>query len=79
MAKRIFAFNSRTRFFPDMQFSQNHKGRYNTWFKPKKSTHQWTFFFFAKSKKAYYWGILGQYPQNEIFPQKNPAQSVFYP
>ena len=34
--------------------------------------------FFAKSKKPYFWGVLGQYPQNEIFP-KNLAPSVFYP
>ena len=43
----------------------------------KQSIHHSTTFF-AKSKKPYFWGLLGQYPQNEIFP-KNLAPSVFYP
>ena len=42
MAESIFAFNLRTRFLPDIWFQQNHKGHYGAWFKPKKSTHQWT-------------------------------------
>ena len=38
----------------------------------KKSTHQWTF---AKSKKHYFQGIFGHYPQNEIFSQKSSPAS----
>ena len=31
------------------------------------------YFFFAKSKKPYFWGVLGHYPQNEIFSQKSDS------
>ena len=62
LAKSIFAFNPKTRFFPDMWFWENHKGYYSAWFKRKKSTHQWTIYF-AKSKKSYlrvFWCIISQ-------------------
>ena len=73
LAESIFAFNSRTRYFPDMQFSQNQKDHYSAWFQLKKSAHQWTIFFFlfAKSKKPYFGGVFGHYPQNETFSQKS--------
>ena len=77
LAKNVFAFNSRTRFFPDMRFCQNHKGHYGAWFKPKKSTYQWTISF-VKSKKSYFGGVLGHYPQSEIFSQKSGCASFLH-
>ena len=74
LAKNIFALNLRTRFFPDMRFYQNHKGHYGAWFKPKKSTYQWTTSF-VKSKKPYFGGVLGHYRQSEIFSQKSGCAS----
>ena len=71
-----FAFNSRTRFFPDMRFQQNHKGHCGAWFKSKKSTQQ-TLFCFAKCKKPYFCGVFGYYPQNEIFSQKSGSVSFW--
>ena len=35
--------------------------------------------FFAKSEKPYFWGLFGNYHQNDIFSPKNPAVPVFYP
>ena len=63
LAKSIFVFNSRTTFFFDMQFQQNDKGNYGQWFKPKKPTHPWAFFLFAKSKQSYFRGVFWHYPQ----------------
>ena len=70
LAKSIFEHNLRTRFFPDMGFSQKVDNNYGASFTSKKSTHQWTKFF-AKSKKHHFWGIFGHYPQNEIFFKKS--------
>ena len=69
LAESIFEHNLRTRFFPDMRFSQKVDNNYGASFKTKKSTHQWTKFF-AKSKKHHFWGIFGHYTQNEIFFKK---------
>ena len=77
LAKNVFAFNSRTRFFPDMWFYQNHKSHYGAWFKPKKSTYQWTISF-VKSKKSYFGGVLGHHPQSEIFSQKSGCASFLH-
>ena len=76
LAKSIFAYNSRTQFFPDIQFSQNHKDNYSALFKPKKSTHQWIsfnkiFIINWNPKKPYFGVILGPYPQNVIFSKKS--------
>ena len=77
LAESIFALNSRTRFFADRQFQQNHKSSYDAWFEPKKSTHQWTIFLLNKKNP-----ILGVFldiiPKMRFFT-KNPALSVFYP
>ena len=54
-------------------FNRDH---YVAWIRPKKSTHQWTNFF-AKSKKPYFGGIFGYYPQTEIFPQKSDSISTY--
>ena len=67
LAKSILAFNSRTRFFPDM-----------LWFKPIKFTYQQIFFLKflrGKKKKKRFWGVLGNYLQNEIFFQKSGSVS----
>ena len=72
LANSIFAFDSRTRFFP--RFQQNHKGYYGAWLKSTKSTPQMTIFF-AKSKKPYFWDVFMYYPQNEIFSQKSGSVS----
>ena len=32
-------------------------------------------YFFAKSKKPYFWGVFGHYPQNRIFSQKSGSLS----
>ena len=77
LAESNFAFNSRTRFFPDMRFQQNHKGHCGAWFKPKKSAQQ-TFFCFAKCKKPIFVEFLGIIPKMRFFP-KNQVPSVFYP
>ena len=76
LANSIFAFNSRTRFFLDIRFYQNHKSHYGAWFKPKKSTYQWTIFL-CKSKKLYFWGCFEALSQ-KIFP-KNSTPSVSLP
>ena len=69
LAESIFENNLRTRFFPDMGFSQKVDNNYGASFKTKKSRHQWTNFS-VKSKKHHFWGIFGHYPQNEIFFKK---------
>ena len=76
LAELIFAFNSRNRFFPDMQFWQNHKA-YGAWFRPKKATHQLTifFFFFFQNSRNLSWGVLGNYPQNKTFSKKSSSVS----
>ena len=74
LAESIFAFTSRTLFFQNMQFQQNHIGHYGASFKPKKSTHQWIFFP-AKSKKTYFGGVLGHYTQNVIVSEKSGSVS----
>ena len=51
MTKSIFAYNSSTKFFQDMQFLQNHKGNYGASYETNKSTHQWTKIF-ANSKNS---------------------------
>ena len=35
-------------------------------------------FFFAKSKKPYFPGILGHYPEHEIFSRKIWLHQLFY-
>ena len=77
-AKSIFAFNLRTRFFPDMQFQQNHKGHNGGWFKPKRSTHQCTIFFLQNPKNPILGVILVIIPKIRFF-LKTLALSVFYP
>jgi len=77
LAESIFSNNSRTRFFPDMGFSQNSKKDYSASFKTKKLTHQWTKFR-SKSKKLYFGGIFGHYPQNEVFFKKSRSVSFLH-
>ena len=69
LAESIFANNSRTRFFQDIQFSQNCKDNYGASFIPKILTHQWTKFC-SKYKKPYFWGIFWHYLKSEFFFQK---------
>ena len=72
LAKGIFAFNSKHRFFPDMRFKQNRKGHYGAWFKPKKNLYINDFFFCCcKVQKTLFWVFWGHYSQNEIFSQKS--------
>ena len=68
----ISAFNSRTTFFPDMWFKQNHKGHYSAWFKPQKITH-----FLQNQKKTILEVIRGIIPKTRFFP-KNLVPSAFY-
>ena len=61
LAKSILAFNSRTRFFPDM-----------LWFKPIKFTYQQIFFlkFLRGKKKKTILGCFGELsPKWDIFPK----------
>ena len=67
LAKSVFAFNSRTRFFPEMRFQQGH---FSAWFKSKKSTDQWSVSIFGV-----FWPIT---PKWDFFPQ-NPTVLAFYP
>ena len=55
LAESIFAYNPRTWFFQDIQFSQNQKGNYGALFKPNGSTRQWIKFL-CKIQKALLWG-----------------------
>ena len=32
--------------------------------------------YFGKSRKPYFWGVWGHYPQNEIFSKKTGSVSV---
>ena len=74
LAESIFACNSRTWFFLDMQSSQNYKDNYGALFKPKKSTYQWTKFF-VKSKNLYFGIFLDIIPKMRFSP-KNTASSI---
>ena len=74
LAESIFALNSRTRFFTDRQFQQNHKGSYDAWFEPKKSTHQWTIFLLNK-KKPILVVFLDIIPKMRFFYQKSSSVS----
>ena len=74
LAEGIFEFNLRTRFFPGMQFQQDHIGYYGAWFKPKKSTNQWAFF--CKIQKNPIFGVsLGIIPKMRFFSQKSGSIS----
>ena len=83
LAERIFAFNSRTRFFPDMRgFNRIIKVIMVHDLKQKKlyiTGLIFFFFFFYKIQKnpifEVFWGII---PKMRFFP-KNPALSVFHP
>ena len=77
LANSIFAFNSRTRFFLDIRFYQNHKGHYGAWFKPKKSTYQWTIFL-CKIQRTLFWGVFWGIVQN-FFSPKIRLRQFFYP
>ena len=74
LAKSVFAFNSRTRFFPEMWFQHGH---FSAWFKSKKSAGQWTIFFENQNKTIFgvFWPIT---PKWDFFP-KNPTLLAFYP
>ena len=58
LAKSIFAFYSRTKFFPDMRFQQNHICHYSAWFKPKNlHINQKNNFFFLAGGGREVWAL----------------------
>ena len=67
------SIKSRIRFFPDIQFKQNHKGYYGARFKSKKSTDQFFLQNLKNSILVLFWGTI---PKTRFFT-KNPAPSVF--